>query len=94
MSNLEDLKKAQNEYTEALVKHMEEKFDLKNHEAEIIAGGVEGKNQAVRDAQLRVRLQGYHDAEHKAGIEATKARGKFENASRQFEFDGISAQFG
>ena len=87
MSYLEDLKTAQNEYTEALVKHMEEKFDLKNAEAEIVADGAEGKNQAERDAKLRVRLQGYHDAEHAANINAIKARGKFENASRYFECD-------
>ena len=90
--SLQELKVAQNEYTDALVKYAEEKFDLKNAEAEIIIGGVDGKNQTERDAQLRTRLQGYHDAEHKASIEAIKKRGAFENASRQHEYNIIEAQ--
>ncbi len=92
MSTLEELKTAQDEYTAALVRLADVKHTLKTAESEMIIAGVEGKNQSERDAKLRISLQERYDAESVANIDVILKRGAFENASRQFEFDQITAQ--
>ncbi len=92
MSTLQELKIAQNEYTEALIRMATAKFQLEEAKSVQIIQGVEGKNQMERDARLRDNLDTEYLEEHRANIKVIEKRGVFENASRQFEFDKISAQ--
>lgn len=94
MGHLQELKTAQNEYTGALVRLASAKYGLKRAETEAIVAGVEGKNQSERDANLMTQLSKYYLHEHEANMDVIQRRGTFENASRQFEFDGIVAQYG
>ena len=92
MNSLQELKVAQNEYTEALVRLAIAKYNLEGEKTIQIIQGIEGKNQAERDARLRDNLEAEYREEYKANIGIIEKRGAFENASRQFEFDQIAAQ--
>lgn len=52
----------------------EAKLELDTEEARLVVGGVEGKNEAERKANLRVQLNGQHQALHVAESGAAQAR--------------------
>ncbi len=64
------------ELTDALVAYAEAKFKLEESKTVLMIQGVEGKNQAERDARLRDSLDTEYRVEHKASIQVIKTKGK------------------
>ena len=58
----------------------EVKFELEGQEAGLVAAGIEGKNEAERKANLRLKLEGKYTELHAAEIGAAQARRDLEVA--------------
>ncbi len=79
------------ELTDALIVQAEAKFELEESKTVLIIQGIEGKNQAERDARLRDSLDAKYSAEHQANIMVIKTKGNFAIATNQIEIAKIEA---
>ena len=79
------------ELTDALVAYAEAKFKLEESKTVLMIQGVEGKNQAERDARLRDSLDTEYRVEHKASIQVIKTKGNLAISTHQIEIAKIEA---
>lgn len=83
----ERLTEAQCVYANALQSCNHAKRTLDRARAEVLVRGVEGKNEAVREAHIRLELDAYHDALAEVEDELNEAR--FNLEAVRLEWDGM-----
>ncbi len=80
-----DLQDAQATYAGAVVAHAEAKRALELARAHLICAGVEGKNEAQREATMRLELEAEHAALFSADVALTEARCALERARLEWD---------
>ncbi|MDQ3397548.1 MAG: hypothetical protein M3511_07215 [Deinococcota bacterium] len=79
------LQNAQAEHAGAVVAQVEAKRALELARARLICQGVEGKNEAQREAVMRLELQTEHDALFQAEVALTEARCTLDRARLEWD---------